>query len=135
MYGPGEQPTRVVASVAQALVAGESVQCSEGTQLRDFLYVGDVAGAFAALLDSTVTGVLDIGSGHPLALRDLLLRLEQLAGRQGLVRLGARPQRAEPDRIVADVRRAREELGWRPAFELDESLEETLAWWRARVRP
>jgi len=129
-YGPGEHPTRVVASVAQALVAGTSIPCSEGTQVRDFLYVEDIGSAFAALADSRVDGALDIGSGRPLALRDLLLRLELLAGREGLVRLGAAPPRDEAPRIVADTRRLRTEVDWRPSHTLEEGLERTLSWWR-----
>lgn len=130
-YGPGEQPTRVVASVARAVLAGEPIACSSGTQLRDFLYVGDVASAFAALADSTASGSFDVGSGGGVELRDVLLRLERLAGRDGLVRLGAAPDREEPARIVADPSRLRDEVGWSPSHELDVGLERTLAWWRS----
>jgi len=129
-FGPGEQPTRVIAAVARALVRGETVPCSPGTQVRDFLYVEDVATAFAVLLDSDATGSFDIGSGEAVALRTLLEGLERLAGRQGLVRFGEAPHRSEPPRIVADSRRLRDELGWTPGNTLDEGLERTLAWWR-----
>jgi nucleoside-diphosphate-sugar epimerase len=132
-FGPGEQPTRVVAAVARALTVGESIACSRGGQLRDFLYVADVGAAFAALLDSKVTGAIDIGSGKGIALAELLRRLETLAGRPGLVRLGAAPPRDEPQRIVANVRRLREEVRWEPAWGLDASLAETLGWWRSRA--
>ena len=129
-YGPGEQPARVVAAVARALVRGETVQCSSGTQSRDFLYVEDVAAAFVALLDGTATGPFDIGSGEGIFLRTLLERLEQLAGREQLVRFGEAPDRDEPARIVADSGRLRDEFGWRPRFTLDQGLERTLEWWR-----
>jgi nucleoside-diphosphate-sugar epimerase len=134
-YGPGEQPTRVVAAVARALVSGEPVDCSPGTQVRDFLYVADVAAAFAALADGDATGTFDVGSGQPIMLRDLLLRLEELAGRVGLVQLGRRPQPNEPARIVADTRRLRDAVGWQPGYTLDAALEETLDWWRAGAPP
>jgi nucleoside-diphosphate-sugar epimerase len=130
-FGPGEQPTRVIAAVARALVRGETVPCSSGAQVRDFLYVEDVASAFAALLDSAATGPFDIGSGEAVALRTLLERLQRLAGREQLVRFGEAPHRNEPARIVADSRRLRDELGWSPKYILDEGLERTLAWWRS----
>jgi nucleoside-diphosphate-sugar epimerase len=129
-FGPGEHPARVVAAVAGAVVRGEPVPCSEGTQIRDFLYVEDVADAFATLLDSDATGAFDIGSGDAVSLRDLLERLQRLAGRDGLLRFGAAPPREEAARIVADGARLRDELGWAPAHTLDEGLERTLAWWR-----
>jgi nucleoside-diphosphate-sugar epimerase len=132
-YGPGEQLPRVIAAAARAAVADEPIACSSGDQIRDFLYVGDVAGAFAAIVDAAATGCFDIGSGDGLRLRDVLLTLEQLAGRKGIVRFGEAPQRDEPASVVADVRRLRDEVGWRPAYELREGLERTLEWWREAI--
>ncbi|MFL5941900.1 MAG: NAD-dependent epimerase/dehydratase family protein [Gaiellaceae bacterium] len=132
-YGPGESPQRVVAAVARAAIAGEPVACSSGRQIRDFLYVEDVAAAFAALVGSEATGSFDIGSGEGVPLRDVLLTLEQLAGRQDIVQLGALPDRDEPASLVADIRRLRDEVGWRPFVELREGLERTLEWWREAI--
>jgi nucleoside-diphosphate-sugar epimerase len=127
LFGPGEQPTRVVPAAAATLAAGEPFPSTEGRQVRDFLYVADVASAFAALVDSDVQGAFDVGTGEGLTLRDLLLVLERLSGREGLVRFGAVPSRPEPARIVADSRRLRDELGWRPAVTLEQGLALTLA--------
>lgn len=132
-YGPGEQLSRVIAATARAAVADEPIACSSGDQIRDFLYVEDVAAAFAAIVDAAATGCFDIGLGDGLPLRDVLLTLEQLAGRKGIVRFGEAPQRDEPASIVADVRRLRDEVGWRPAYELREGLERTLEWWREAI--
>ncbi len=128
-FGPGEQPTRVIAAVAQALLRGESVACTTGTQVRDFLYVEDVASAFARLVDGAETGPFDIGSGTGRALRELLERLQLLAGRRGLLGFGDLPDRLEPTRIVADSEHRRLVPGWSPRFTLDEGLTRTLAWW------
>ncbi|HXH34717.1 MAG TPA: NAD(P)-dependent oxidoreductase [Plantibacter sp.] len=129
-FGPGEQPTRVVAAVARAIALGEQVECSSGSQIRDFLYVEDLAAAFAALTDSPVAGALDVGSGEPTTLREVLERLEAVTGRQGSVRYGTAPHREEPPRIVADTRRLREEVGWRPAHRLEAGFLRTVEWWR-----
>ena len=66
-------------------------------------------------------------------MRDVLLTLEQLAGRQDIVQLGALPDRDEPASLVADIRRLRDEVGWRPFVELREGLERTLEWWREAI--
>jgi nucleoside-diphosphate-sugar epimerase len=132
-YGPGERPQRVVPAVARAAILDEHVACSSGEQIRDYVYVEDVASAFAALTDSDATGCFDIGSGEGFPLREVLLTLEQLAGRQNVVQLGALPDRDEPESLVADVRRLRDEVGWRPSVELREGLERTLAWWREAI--
>jgi nucleoside-diphosphate-sugar epimerase len=135
LYGPREDERRLVASVARRLVAGERAPTSAGTQLRDFLHVDDVAGAFAALVDSDVTGAVNVGSGEPVAVSWIVERLAAAAGRPDLLDVGALPQRAgDPEEIAADVARLRDEVGFTPARTLAEGLEQTMDWWRA-VQP
>lgn len=132
-YGPGERPERVIAAAARAAITGEPLACSSGEQVRDLLYVEDVASAFAALVASGATGCVDIGSGEGVPIRVVLRTLEQLAGRQDVIRFGAAPDRDEPASIVADVRRLKDELGWRPAYDLEAGLQRTLDWWREAI--
>jgi len=130
-FGPREDGRRLVASVVRSLLAGEPAECTEGRQVRDFLYVDDVAGAIVALLESPVTGAVNVGSGQPLSVADLSTRVGTLLGRLELVRLGARPTPpGETPLVVADVTRLRDEVGWAPAYSLDQALEATAAWWR-----
>jgi nucleoside-diphosphate-sugar epimerase len=134
LYGPREHPGRLVSSVARALVAGEEAPTSEGSQVRDFLHVEDVAGAFCALLLADVTGPVNIGSGVPVTVRQVVEEVARAAGRPELVRAGALPQREnEPPLIVADVRRLHDEVGFTPRHPLEEGIEQTVAWWRERT--
>jgi nucleoside-diphosphate-sugar epimerase len=133
-FGTHEPPERLVPSVACALLAGREALVSHGTQLRDFLGVEQLGDAFAALVDSAVTGPVNIASGEPLALRDLVSCVAQAAGRPELVRFGAVEARAgEPASLVADVGRLRDEVGWKPGESLTASVERAVAWWRARA--
>jgi nucleoside-diphosphate-sugar epimerase len=134
LYGPGEHPDRLVASVARRLLAGDEAPTSEGTQVRDFMHVADVAGAFAALLDSGVTGAVNIGSGIPVTVRAVVDEVARAAGRPDLLRPGALPQREdEPVELVADVRRLRDEVGFRPRYDLESGIKDTVDHWRKRV--
>ena len=134
LYGPDEAPGRLVASVARALVAGERAATGDGTQVRDFLHVADVAAAFAALLDSDVTGAVNIGSGEARPLRDVIEAIGVAAGRSELLDIGALPARAgDPAQLVADVARLRDEVGFVPAIGLDHGIEQAVAWWRATL--
>jgi nucleoside-diphosphate-sugar epimerase len=135
LYGPREDERRLVASVARALVAGERAPTSAGTQVRDFLHVDDVAAAFAALLHSDVAGAVNIASGAGTTVRRIVEGLARASGRPELLDVGALAQRpGDPDAIVADVTRLRDAVGFRPAFSLQEGLEETVAWWRDQAR-
>jgi nucleoside-diphosphate-sugar epimerase len=134
VYGPYEQPGRLVSQVAEALVKGEPAPTSEGTQRRDFLHARDVAAAFVALLDSDVEGPVNIGSGNAVAVRDLVSLIGEAAGHPALVRFGEIPQRpGDPPLIEADVGRLRDEVGWRPAVSLEEGIRETVEWWKTNV--
>jgi nucleoside-diphosphate-sugar epimerase len=135
LYGPREDPRRLVASVARALVAGERAPVSSGSQLRDFLHVDDVAGAFAALVASEVAGAVNIASGEAVAVRALVEELARAAGHPELLDVGALAQRpGDPDEIVADAARLRDEVGFMARRSMSEGLAETVDWWRARAR-
>lgn len=132
LYGPHEHPARLVASVVGALLRGQAARVTHGKQVRDFLHVADVAGAFAALAGSTVTGPVNIASGVPLTVRAVVEAIAAKLGRPDLLELGALPAPADdPPRITADVRRLRTEVNWIPRYDLDSGLDDTIAWWRA----
>lgn len=135
-FGPGESPRRLGGSVASALVDGRPAPCSHGEQLRDFLSSIDVGDAFASLLHSAVEGPVNLASGEPVRIRDLVYALGEAAGRPELIELGALPTAAgEPEALLADVRRLREEVGWTPTGSLQARARETINWWRAQSDP
>jgi nucleoside-diphosphate-sugar epimerase len=131
LYGPHEHSARLVSDLARGLLRGEEVACSHGRQVRDFLYVPELGGAFAALLDSEVTGAVNMASGTPVPVADVIWAVAEAAGRPELVRLGARaPAPEEPETMTAEVRRLREEVGWTSAVGLREGVAQTVDWWR-----
>jgi nucleoside-diphosphate-sugar epimerase len=130
-FGPYEHPERLVPSVVQNLLQNQAAPCSHGRQVRNFLHVADVGAAFAALLDGTVQGPVNIGTPERVSIATLVERIAQRIGRTDLVRLGVRASPAnEPEVLVPDVRRLYDEVGWRPAFTLDEALADTIRWWQ-----
>jgi nucleoside-diphosphate-sugar epimerase len=115
LYGPHERPERLVPMVIRSLLRNEPARCSHGNQVRDFLHVQDVASAFVALLNSPVTGPVNIASGQAVRLKDLIYAIAAKIDQTQLVRLGAIPTLSdEPSFLVADVRRLHDEVGWQP---------------------
>jgi nucleoside-diphosphate-sugar epimerase len=134
LFGPAEDPRRLVPSVARALLSGRPAEMSTGRQVRDFLLSSEAAAAMAALLDGEVTGPVNVGSGYGVSVRRLVELVGEAAGRSDLLRMGALPDRAdEPPRVVADARRLQHEVGWGPSGELVAWVEETVGWWRRRL--
>jgi nucleoside-diphosphate-sugar epimerase len=134
LYGPGEDERRLVASVASALARGERAETGDGSQRRDLMHVSDVGAAFAALVDSEVAGAVNVASGVPTTLRHAIETIGRAAGREDLLHIGALPPRlGDPDDLVADVTRLRDEVGFRSRVGLDAGLAETFEWWRERT--
>lgn len=131
-YGPGEAPSRTVPTLITSLLRSGRVAFQDGRGIRDYVHVDDVAEGFVLLSFSSVSGAVNLASGHPVSLRDLVQLIARETG--GVVDLGTRPTPPyEPARVVADVTRARTELGWRPRRTLEDGIRETVAWWRSRI--
>jgi nucleoside-diphosphate-sugar epimerase len=134
LYGPYEHPDRLVASVVRSLLAGEPARTSHGRQVRDYLFVEDVADAIVQLLESEVSGPINVGSGQAITLREIVQRIGEQTGRSELIQFGAIPQAAtDTPLVVADTSRLAAELDWRPRWDLDRGIEKTIAWWRQQT--
>ncbi|HKP89361.1 MAG TPA: NAD(P)-dependent oxidoreductase [Thermoleophilaceae bacterium] len=133
-YGPGEPPERLVPATVRGILAGQSVELSHGRQLRDFVFVEDVAAALVKLLGSEVEGAVNIGTGQAVSLRDVVEAIAERLGQPADLRFGARPADPnEPPLIVADTTRLRDEVGFAPAVSLAEGIDRAAGWWRERV--
>jgi nucleoside-diphosphate-sugar epimerase len=130
-YGPFEKPERLVPSVARRLLAGAAAPTSAGTQVRDFIHVDDCGEAIAALLDSDVTGAVNVGTGDGSPVVDVATTIARILGREDLLRIGALPADDAAPRVVAAVRRLHEDVGFVPRHDLETGLAETVEWWRA----
>lgn len=135
LYGPREYPSRLVASVVNSLLRNEVARCSHGNQVRDFLHVEDVARAFVTLLDGETAGAVNIASGVPVTLKEVIHTIARKLGREELIQLDAVPAPAnEPPLLVADVRRLKNEVGWSPKYDLSAGLDDTIEWWRQSLK-
>jgi nucleoside-diphosphate-sugar epimerase len=133
LFGPEEPRVRLVPSVICSLVDGKPARCTHGQQLRDFLYVADVADALTALLDSSVQGPVNISSGQPMAIRDLVNEIARELKRPDLIEFGALPAPdVDPPMIVGDCTRLRDEVRWTPKRSIAEGIADTIAWWGGR---
>jgi nucleoside-diphosphate-sugar epimerase len=134
LYGPYEQATRLVPSIINAMLQGEPARCSHSNQIRDFLYVQDVADAFVALLESKVTGPVNIASGQPVTLKQVIYTIAEKLNRDELIQLGVLPTPLNDPRVlIADVSRLNNEVGWLPKYDLNQGLDQTIQWWKKQL--
>jgi len=133
-YGPGEHPDRLIPSVIRGMLAGENVKCTHGRQVRDFIFVEDVADALVAILSSDATGALNVATGHGLSLREVVSLICAKIGGAGLIEFDVLPAPAgDPERVVADLSRLVRDVGWQPAYSIETGIDRAIAAWRADV--
>lgn len=132
-YGPHEDERRLVSSVVLSLLRGNEAATTEGEQVRDFLHVEDVAAAIVAVAYNSLRGVVNVGSGEQVTVRQVARAIGDATGRGDLIRYGAMPYReSDPVFVVADNSCLRE-TGWEPRFDLYDGIADTVRWWQERM--
>ncbi len=130
-FGPYEAEARLIPSLIRSLRAGQSFDCTHGGQLRDFVYVDDLAQMIAAVLDSELSGAVNLAGGEVRSLRSVIEHVAGLLEARDLVRFGAVAATgvdAEPV-LAADIRRLREVTAGLPLVGFEEGAARNLAWW------
>ncbi len=134
VYGPRQDPhgeAGVVAIFCGRILDGKPVTIyGDGTQTRDYVYVGDVVRAVVAAAKSSASGIaLNIGTGIETNVNDLYSTLAGIADFPTRAEhAAARP--GEQKRSVISPARAEQELGWRPERKLADGLEETFKYFK-----
>jgi len=134
VYGPlSERKGSVVAAFFRRLLRGEElVVHGDGTQVRDYIYVGDVVAGIRQALESRASGVYQLGTGRPTTLNELLAVMAATVGQRKLPVRHAPARAGEVHATWCDIRRARAAFGFAPATGLREGLGRTWTWFKAR---
>ncbi|MGB0697455.1 MAG: UDP-glucose 4-epimerase GalE [Rhodospirillaceae bacterium] len=116
-------------------VNGSDYPTPDGTAVRDYIHVTDLAAAHVLALEALVTGgpalALNLGNGAGHSVRQVLDCVEQVTGSAVPHRFGPR-RVGDPPILVADSRRAREQLGWMPERgSLETQIGDAWAWMQA----
>jgi len=117
IYGSGQRGDMMLPYAISQAKAGKKAEFTDGLQERDFVHVTDVARAIQLAVSASITGphALNIGTGNPVKVRDVIMAIARQYKAEHLFHLGARPRRpGEPERQVADIALARELLQWMP---------------------
>jgi UDP-glucose 4-epimerase len=131
VYGPRQDPLGEAGVVAIfcGLVknGGLPTVYGDGTQTRDYLYVGDVVSAALAAGASSLGGAVNVGTGREASVLEIVDVLAKLAGREDFEPQFAPARAGEVQRISLDAKLAERELDWAPGTTLEQGLELTLA--------
>jgi nucleoside-diphosphate-sugar epimerase len=126
VYGPRQRPDMAFSRLIDSALRHEPfLLYGDGSQSRDFTYVGDVVRAMRQAALSPWTGVANIGGGSRTTMNEVIAELEELAGPIDVVHLPV--QRGDVRHTAADTTRARTGFGYAPQVSLHEGLERMVA--------
>jgi dTDP-glucose 4,6-dehydratase len=130
-YGPRQSDRAVIPTIVAQALTGDVVRLGSLGPTRDLTYVLDTVEGFirCASAPKAVGEEINLGTGTEVSIRDLAERIISLVGRPvriGVDRRRVRPAASEVERLIADNRKARRLLGWRPRTGLDQGLRETI---------
>lgn len=135
-YGPRMHANdgRVVSNfIMQALQGHDITIYGDGSQTRSFCYVDDLVNGLLAFMETgpEITGPINIGNPDEFSIRALAEQVLMKIGGKSKLITQPLPQ-DDPLRRRPDISKARELLGWQPKIELDEGLDMTIAYFRAK---
>jgi UDP-glucose 4-epimerase len=131
VYGPRQDPAGEAGVItifsARVLAGRRPVIYGDGTQTRDYVYVGDAVSAFLAAADQGRPGIWNIGTGIEVSVLDLARLIGEAAGRDVNPEF-APPRPGELQRSALAADRAWRDLGWRPEVSLADGVSRVYSW-------
>jgi nucleoside-diphosphate-sugar epimerase len=125
-YGPGEGASRLIPYLVQRLRDGAAAELTGGEQMRDLLFVDDVADALITIgaAPACAGSVYNVCSGTGISIREVGEMAARVTGRPAsLLHFGALPYRADEEMwIVGDNSRLRADFGWTPQTSLEQGV-------------
>jgi len=105
----------------------------DGLQTRDYTYIKDAVRAYDLVLNynGSITEPINFGTGKEVSINDLANKIIELCGKTGEIKpVHVEPRIGEVKRLIADATKAKNMLGWKPKYKLEEGLKEFIQWYK-----
>jgi len=133
VYGPRQDPHSEYAAVIPRFITRvinnkPPVIYGDGEQTRDFTFVKDVVKANILAMNNNAEGIFNIASGRRISINELAKKIIELVGKNlNPVHIDPRP--GDIRHSLADISLAKEKLGYKPEYNLEEGLKLTISWY------
>ena len=127
VYGPGDGEGKFIPYIVQSLMNNKAyVECTDGMQKRDFIYVDDVVSAYITILNATLDVKFlefEVGVGVSITVREFIEKIKNnIPNTKSRVMFGAIPQRYNEIMDSKANTAALKSLGWTPAYDVDSGI-------------
>jgi len=133
MYCPHEKEVRLMPAAIISMLKNETVKVSPCEQIQDYLHVFDAAKAVVKLFKSEMQGAVNICSGIPIRLRDVVEQIAELTNFNGSIDWGALPASFSDLLVVGNNQKLKQQIGWQQEINLNNGLQMTIDWWRKNL--
>ncbi len=129
VFGPAGRPEMSIFRFIKWIAEGEPLALNgDGSQERDFTYVGDIAQGTVAALRSVGYEIINLGSDRPVAIKTIIAHLETLLGKKAQIKhFPAHP--TDVTATWADISKAKRLLGWSPQTPWELGLQHSVEWY------
>ena len=139
-YGPRQSLRAIIPTIiSQILEKRGEIKLGNTLPTRDFLYVKDTCVGFLEILKSEELfgEVVNIGVNSEISMRDLVRKIMEITGskisiKEDLKRV--RPLKSEVDRLCCDNKKILSKTNWKPNYDLNKGLEETIDWFKNNIK-
>ncbi len=113
-------------------IFGTDYETSDGTCIRDYIHVTDLAKAHILALEALLEGkvgkeIYNLGNGRGYSVKEVVDMCQKVTGRKAIIEYAKR-RPGDPAKLVASSQRIYEDFGWRPKYRLEEIIETAWKW-------
>jgi UDP-glucuronate 4-epimerase len=130
VFGPAGRPDMSIFRFIKWIDEGQPIELfGDGSQSRDFTYVDDIAKGTVAAIQDVGYEIINLGGGrNPVSLNTIITKLEELLGKKAKIEHKAF-HIADIKETWANIKKAKQLLGWEPKTTLDQGLENSVKWY------
>ena len=141
-YGPRQSARAVISTIILQAINGKKINLGEVNSTRDFTYISDTVDAFIKAINNkkTIGETINLGTGHEISIKNLVIMIGDLMGRKLIIshdKRRFRPKKSEVNRLLSKNVKAKKLLKWIPKFEkqngLKKGLKLTIEWFEQNV--
>ena len=129
VYGPAGRPDMSIMRFIKWIIEKEEIHLfGDGTQSRDFTYVGDIAKGTIAGMKEVGYEIINLGSDHPVSLLEVISIIEKITDNKAIIKyLPESP--LDIKATWADINKAKTILEWEPSVNIEKGINECINWY------
>jgi len=133
IYGPYQDPNRVIPITILNSIFNKKFDCSDGRQSRDFLYIDDLVDGIIKILikeDNLSGEIINLGSGKPTKIKKIIKNIVNLVGSGKPLFGKVRFRKDEINKLYPNLNKAKKLINWAPKTDLNLGLKKTIHFYK-----